>query len=53
MNLFGLSFLLFISKWSAGKGFYVIFILQHFDWVLFVISECDWMNIFKVVTSQS
>ena len=28
------------------KDFNVIFISQHFDWVLFVISECDWMNNF-------
>ena len=25
---------------------HVIFILQHFDWVLLLISECDWMNNF-------
>ena len=24
----------------------VIFISQHFDWVLFIIPECDWMNNF-------
>ena len=24
----------------------VIFISQHFDWVLCIISECDWMNNF-------
>ena len=36
-----------------GEPFYkkvaclhVIFISQHFDWVLCIISECDWMNYF-------
>ena len=24
----------------------VTFISQHFDWVLCIISECDWMNNF-------
>ena len=24
----------------------IIFILQHFDWVLCIISGCDWMNYF-------
>ena len=23
---------------------HVIFILQHFDWMLCIILECDWMN---------
>ena len=25
----------------------VIFILQHYDWVLCIISEWDWMNYFQ------
>ena len=25
----------------------IIFILQHFDWVLSLILECDWMNYFQ------
>ena len=38
---------------ACGERFYkkvaclhVIFISQHFDWVLCTISECDWMNYF-------
>ena len=39
---------------ECGKPFYkkgaclydIIFISQHFDWVLCRISECDWMNNF-------
>ena len=45
-----------VQKYSDGvrEPFYekvaclhdVIFISQHFDWVLNIISECDWMNYF-------
>ena len=43
-----------VQKYSDGvrEAFYkmvtclhdVIFTSQHFDWVLCIISECDWMN---------
>ena len=46
-----------IFRWSVGNRFIkrlhvhdVIFILQHFDWVVCMISECDWIIIFKVMT---
>ena len=42
-----------IVRWIVGKGFIkrlhvhsIIFISQHFDWVLCIISECVWMNYF-------
>ena len=31
----------------------VIFILEHFDWVLCIISECDCINYFKFMASLS
>jgi len=29
MNIFGLSFILFILKWSAGKGFHIIYHMHN------------------------
>ena len=46
MNIFGLSFVLFILKWSAGKGFYynasiavLSILLSHYD--VWVWIKCD------------
>ena len=33
------------TKWSDTLT--LIFISQHFDWVLCILSKCDWMNNLK------
>ena len=48
LNTFGTM----IFRWSAGNHFiktlhvHVSFISEHFDWMLCIISDCDWMNYF-------